>query len=275
MSFGIEFDIDADDYEAEEQAPQGPSDDASPRVTSSTAPKPAYKAKAGAPSHKFDKLFALTDALRQSDRQQWIKRYAHLEVEDGPVPEPVPDDVDKDDDDGHLDAPNATGDVNVEAPSEEDGDERMPPVDADAPSAQDAKPDASVEAPLPVAPPVAEDPGRPIGQDGADGTEAPSRQHHDSLAIAGLLLSVLAVLVALVPVMGKVLWIVPAIPSVALALTSVIVHHEEEPSIRVQVITLMLAISSVALSLGTDAVYRNVGVIDTHSDDGSALVRSQ
>lgn len=253
MSFGIEFDIDADEYEEHGEGPRQTGDASSTSEEPSAAPsghddgdattgaKPANQAT----EHKFDKLFELTDSLREAERDRLMRHWASIRVEaqdDNPHLGDASDSHDstpEDCDEPEEPAPNApvANPIDVasgEKPQSADGDSEEPSTDATSES--------------------------DMGQAG-DVTPERKGMRCDWMAMLALSLSGLSVMFALMPIIGRVLWIVPAIPAVILALLATLMRNGRGRSPLVCAIALLLVICSVALSFVADAMYHEQDVI--------------
>lgn len=249
MSFGIEFDADVDDENQVEKHDEAPEAEVEPSGS------------------RYSNLFKLTDSLRKADRERWMRRYANLRIPSHQNPADACDENDRSFGSDALEEIPA-GEPAWEAETASDHPSWHETESKDEDAGQLVEVVLSAEA-TPSEPDRDSSGGYPVvGMDGetADSYEPDEGNMRDgrafgfltSLAIA---LAGLSVLFSLLPIIGRVLWLVPAVPAVICALISAFMQGERGNSVLACLVALVLVICAAALSFVADASYRSNGVI--------------
>lgn len=283
MSFGIEFDTDDEYIDAlvshsvasPDDAVRGTASDAGENVSLSQ-PSSAVSRVGGSggadvpelpsagPGHvpvsrgdgrHYDGLFALTTRLRREDLTAWMRRYAGLQVSGGQ---------------GSV---QAVPDGRNDADEDVSWDERAEQADL---GAFDGTEDVHVDTtPVMSATAGADGGAAPVGM---EETDADVRDDGDRdatpvslvLSRSALVLALLALLCAVIPGVGRVMWVLPAVIAVLVALAAVVASLRcgRRPLMAAAAVAIALA-SPLASSAAWHA-YEGMGVISEGDPAGDA-----
>lgn len=233
MSFGIEFDIDEDEYEVTPNvAFNGHVGTQQPPVR---MPRPAggdiltADATPGTQQPKFERLFDLTSKIRQDNREAWLNQYASMRIQDTRADAPMPQEGE----------PSASPDLGTQ-----------PAVPS---------PDGTVAT-------------EAQGSQPADGKATEPLTMLVVLSRSSMAFAVMSVLFAMLPVVGLYALVLPGATAILLAVLSIAMAYGARKSVVLPVIALVLALASVAVAIGANGMYERLGLMHVTQGDAGTTV---